>query len=123
MTPAIIFRTEETKERAVQRIRAIKPDPDRPLAIWIGPYQKIRTLAQNAKYWKLVGLCVAATGNSKAAFHEYFKRCAFGVLVEQIADKTQEYVPSSSKASRGDFSELIEYVQEFVVEHGIEEQV
>ena len=121
MQPAIIFRTEETKERAVSRIKAIKPDQEKPLALWIGPYKKIRSLEQNALYWRLVGMVAAATGHDREVLHLFFKRRAFGVRVEQVGNDLVEYVPSSARASKGDFSELIEHVQAFIAEHGIEE--
>ena len=121
MTPVIIFRHEEAKNSAIKRIQAIKPDQERPLALWIGPYKKIRSLAQNALYWKRVGLVVEATGHSKRALHEYFKEEAWGKEIHDIAGKTVEYTPSSSKAERGDFSELIEYVEKFIAEHNIEQ--
>lgn len=120
MQPQVIFLTYGQIERAIARIRAIKPDDEKPLAMWIGPYKKIRTLAQNAKYWQRVGLICKATGHSKIAMHEYFKRLAFGVIVDVIDGKTVEYTASSAKADRGEFSELIEFVEEFISEHGIE---
>ena len=123
MTPAIIFRTEETKDRAIQRIKAIKPDQEKPLAIWIGPYKKIRSLEQNALYWRLVGMVAEATGHSRDTLHIYFKRKAFGVHVVELAGDMVEVVPSSARVGKGDFSELIEHVQAFIAEHGIEEAV
>ena len=122
MSPAIIFRTEETKERAIQRIKAIRPDAEKPLALWIAPYKKIRSLEQNALYWRLVGVVAAATGHHRDVLHLFFKRRAFGVTAEQVGDELVEYVPSSARVGRGDFSELIEHVQAFIAEHGIEEQ-
>jgi hypothetical protein len=121
MQPAIIFRTEETKDRAVARIKAIKPDQEKPLALWIGPYKKIRSLEQNALYWRLVGMVAGATGHSRDVLHIFFKRRAFGFQIERVGNDLVEYVPSSAKASKGDFSELIEHVQAFIAEHGIEE--
>jgi hypothetical protein len=123
VSPAIIFRTEGTKERAIQRIKAIKPDQEKPLAIWIGPYRKIRTLEQNALYWRLIGRISDATGHDRDVLHIFFKRRAFGAQVEQIGPEMVEVIKSSAKASRGDFSELIEHVQAFIAEHGIEEQI
>ena len=121
MSPAIIFRHEDAKDAAIRRIKAIRPDQEKPLACWIGPYKKIRTLEQNALYWRLVGVVVAATGHDRDVLHTLFKRMAFGVRVEQVGTQMVEHVPSSAKASKGDFSELIEHVQAFIAEHGIEE--
>jgi hypothetical protein len=120
MSPAIILRHEEAKESACRRIRAIKADQENPFGVWIAPYKKIRTLEQNAAYWRLVGLVVDATGHSKPTLHQYFKEQAFGKVVEEVAGKLVEYTPSSSRAERGDFSELIEHVQAFIAEHNIE---
>jgi hypothetical protein len=123
VSPAIIFRDEGTKERAIQRIKAIKPDQEKPLAIWIGPYKKIRTLEQNALYWRLIGRISDATGHDRDVLHIFFKRRAFGAQVEQVGPEMVEVIKSSAKASRGDFSELIEHVQAFIEEYGIEEQI
>lgn len=122
MSPSIILRREENKAHAIKRIQAIKPDEENPLAIWIGPYRKIRSLEQNALYFKLIGLVADATGHSRDALHQFFKREAFGVQVQSIGERTFEFVPSSATVSRGDFGELIEHVQRFIAEHGIEEQ-
>ena len=121
MSPSIIFRDEQTKERAIARIKAIKPDQENPLAIWIGPYKKIRSLEQNAAYWRLVALVANATGHSRDTLHTFFKKSAFGVRIEDIGGQLVEVIPSSASVSRGDFSELIEHVHRFIAEHGIEE--
>ena|SRR6185369_17415955 len=121
MAPAIIFRHADAIQAAIRRIQAIKPDQEKPLACWIGPYKRIRSLEQNALYWKLVGLLVSATGHDRETLHIFFKRRAFGVRVEELAGESIEVVPSSAKASKGDFSELISHVQAFIAEYGIEE--
>jgi hypothetical protein len=121
MQPAVILRNDENKEAAIRRIRAIKPDQERPLAVWIGPYRKIRSLEQNALYWKLIARICDATGHSKDTLHHFFKRRAFGVRVEQVGSEMVEVIPSSAGVSKGDFSELLEHVQQFIAEHGIEE--
>lgn len=121
MSPSVILRTEEQKDRAIQRIKAIKPDSENPFGVWIAPYRKIRTLEQNALYWRLIGLVSDATGHNRDVLHTFFKRRAFGVRVDVVGGENVEYVPSSAKASRGDFAELVEHVQEFIAEHGIEE--
>jgi hypothetical protein len=121
VSPSVIFLTYGQIERAIARIRAIKPDEEKPMALWIGPYRKIRTLAQNSKYWSRVSLITKATGHSKIALHEYFKKQAFGVAVDEIDGKMIEYTQSSAKSDRGDFSELIEYVEQFIAEHHIED--
>jgi hypothetical protein len=123
VSPSIIFRHEEAKESAIRRIKAIKPDQENPLACWIGPYKKIRSLEQNALYWSLVGRVASATGHDREVLHHFFKKRAFGERVEQVGEHMVEFVPSSAKASKGDFSELIEHVQAFIAEHGIEEQI
>ncbi len=121
MTPAIIFRHEDAKESAIRRIKAIKPDREKPLACWIGPYKKIRSLEQNALYWRLIGVVAAATGHDRETLHLFFKKRAFGVRVESVGSEEVEVIPSSAKANRGDFSDLIEHVQAFIAEHSIEE--
>lgn len=121
LSPAIILRTPENVEAAIRRIKAVRLDAEHPMGLWIGPYRKIRTLSQNALYWKRIGLIVKATGHSKPALHQYFKEQAFGKVVDDIGGKLIEYTPSSAKAERGDFSELIEFVEQFIAEHSIEE--
>jgi dihydroorotate dehydrogenase len=123
LQPAVILRTEENKDAAIRRIKAIKPDIEKPLAVWIGPYKKIRSLEQNALYWRLVGRISDATGHDRETLHTFFKRRAFGTRVEQIGAEMVEVIPSSAAAGKGDFSELIEHVQAFISEHGFEEQI
>lgn len=123
MSPTVILRNEDNKERACQRIRAIKPDQENPFAVYIAPYKKIRSLEQNALYWRLVGMVASATGHSRDTLHIFFKRQAFGVIVERVGTSEIEVVPSSARVSRGDFGELIEHVQRFIAEYGIEEQI
>lgn len=121
MQPAVIFRNEETKLQAIKRIQAIRPDQENPLALYIGPYKKIRSLEANALYWSLINRIHEATGHDRDTLHIYFKRKAFGVRVEQIGEEMVEVVESSAKASRGDFSQLVEIVQAFIAEHSIGE--
>jgi hypothetical protein len=121
MSPSIIFRHEDAKAAAIKRIQAIRPDQERPLACWIGPYKRIRSLEQNALYFALLRRISEATGHDKDTLHIYFKRKVFGVRIEQVGSDVLEITPSSAKASRGDFSELLETVQAFIAEHGIEE--
>jgi hypothetical protein len=123
MRPSIILRSQSQIELACKYIRAIKPDEKNPQAVYVGPYKKIRSLEQNALYWKLVSMVADATGHSREVLHIFFRRRAFGVQMERVGDVVVEYVPSSAKASKGDFSELIEHVQAFIAEHGIEEQI
>jgi hypothetical protein len=123
LSPAVILRTEENKDAAIRRIKAIKPDEKNPLAVYIGPFKKIRTLEANALYWRLIGIIHEATGHDRDTLHIYFKRKAFGVRMEQVGGEMVEVIPSSAKATRGDFSELVDVVQEFIAEHSIEEQI
>ena len=121
MSPSVLLRDEQTKERAIARIRAIRPDQDNPMAVYIAPYKKIRSLEANALYWKLVGMVADATGHTRDTLHTFFKKSAFGVRVEEVGGELLEVIPSSASVSRGDFSQLIEHVQRFIAEHGIEE--
>lgn len=123
MSPAVILRTQENVEAAIRRIRAIKPDQEKPLGVFIGPYRKIRTLEQNALYWRLVGLVAEATGHDRYTLHHYFKRKALGCQIEEIGGEVVEVIRSSSRVDRGDFSGLIETVQAFIAENGFEEQI
>lgn len=126
MMPAIILRGEEQRQRAIERIRLVQLTPSPAAnaalwAMWLGPWRKIRTLAQNAYYWHLVDLAAKATGKDKDVLHEWFKRKAFGLKIEIIRGELIEVSISSAKVSAGDFSELIEYVQWFIAENAIEE--
>ena len=120
MTPSIIIRGEAQREHAMQRIRLLPAVPDGDAwGVWIAPYSKLRTLEQNAAYFRLIGKLVEACGHDKEAWHEFFKKKVFGVIVEEIDGELIERIPSSAKAKRGDFSELIEYVQAWMAERGI----
>jgi len=121
VTPSLILRDETIRQRAIERIKALKLDAPEPWAVYIAPHTQIRSLEANSFYWRQVGLVQAATGHGKEALHEYFKRKAWGVVVDVVGGQSIERSRSSAKASRGDFSELVEVVNEFIAEHGIEE--
>lgn len=118
MTPTVIIRDEQTRQRAIERISLLKVGEE-PWGVYVAPYEKLRTLEQNALYWRIVGKITDATGNSKTAIHEYLKREAFGVLVVEIKGKRVEMAQSSAKAKRGDFSDLIELAGAMSAEMGI----
>jgi len=120
MTPSIIIRGEAQREHAMQRIRLLPAVPDGDAwGVWIAPYSKLRSLEQNAAYWRLIGKLVESCGHDKEVWHTFFKRKVFGVEVSEIDGERVERVPSSAKAKRGDFSELIEFVQAWMAERGI----
>lgn len=121
MRPVIILRTHEQIDRACRYLKAIKPDETNPQAVYVGPYKKIRTLEANAAYWSRIGLIADATGHDMDVLHEFFKRRVFGVQVAEIGGQMVEVTAASSKATRADFSRLIDCVNEFIAEHGIEE--
>lgn len=121
MTPSLILRDESIRARAIERIRMLKIDPENPWGVWIAPWVKLRTLSQNAAYWRLIAQISKATGHDKDALHEYFKRKVLGIRVSTIAEENVEVVQSSARVSRGDFSELIDFVNAWCAEHGIEE--
>lgn len=121
MSPSIIIRDETLRQRAIERVQMLNLDVADPWGVYIAPWKKLRTLEQNALYWRLIGLICAATGHSKIAMHIYFKQLVFGVKVETVNGKQIEVPVESSKAARGDFSELIDTVSEFVAKHGIRE--
>lgn len=121
MTPSIIIRGEAQREHAIQRIKLLPaiPEGDEAWAIWIDVWEKIRTLAQNRAYWRLITILTKTCGHDKHVWHEFFKRKAFGVDVDMIDGVMIEVTRSSAKAKRGDFSELIEFVQAWMAERGI----
>jgi hypothetical protein len=122
MQPAVIVRNEVNREAAIRRIKALRIEPESaPWGVYIEPFQKIRTLEQNALYWRLIGIICAATGNTKQALHIYFKQEVFGVKLEIVGGKVVEIITESGKSNRRDFSELIETVYAFMAENGIEE--
>ena len=120
MTPTIILRDESIRQRAIDRIKALKLDADEPWAVYVCPYRKLRTLEQNAAYWAVVGRICAATGHSKNVIHTYLRKAAWGVELSEIKGKAIEVVKSSAKADRGDFSDLLDRANELAAEMGIE---
>ena len=120
MTPSIILRSDVQRDHAIDRLRLLPLIPEGDAwGVWIAPYSKLRSLEQNAAYWRLIGKLVEAAGHDKEVWHEYFKRKVFGTVVTEIDGEIVERVPSSAKAKRGDFSELIEFVLQWMAEKGI----
>ena len=95
-------------------------DQENPWGLWIAPYKQIRTLEQNAAYFRVVDAIRKATGHSKNVIHMYLKETVLGKEQAEIRGKVVEAVRSSAKTDRGDFSELIEAAYELANEMGVE---
>jgi len=121
VTPSLILRDEAIRQRAIERIRALKLDTPEPWGVWIAPAKKLRTLSQNAAYWRVVGQICDATGHSKNVVHTLLKKEALGMEVAEVNGKVVEAVKSSTKVDRGDFSELIDHANLLAAELGIDE--
>jgi hypothetical protein len=119
MRPAYILRDTEVREHAIARIRCLNLNTPEPWALYIAPHKQIRTLEQNAAYWRIVGKIVAATGHSKNVVHTLLKKEALGVEMAEINGKVVEAPKESSKSSRGDFSELIDHAHELAAGLGV----
>lgn len=120
MQPAFILRDSDRREHAITRIRMLNLNTPEPWAVWLAPYKQIRTLEQNAAYFRVVGKIRAATGHSKNVIHMYLKEMVLGKEVAEINGKTVEAVRSSAKTERGDFSELIEAAYEMAATLGVD---
>lgn len=120
VTPSIILRGKQQRDWAVSRINMLPLMAEGDAwAVWIAPYSKLRSLEQNAFYWKLIQSIVDAAGHDKEIWHEYMKRKVFGVNFATIGGEIIEQVKSSAKSKRKDFSELIDFVQAWMAENGI----
>jgi hypothetical protein len=120
MNPAYILRNADVREHAIERIRMLNLKTEEPWAIYIAPYKRIRSLEQNAAYWRIVGKICDATGHSKNVIHTLLKKEALGVDLAEVNGKVIEAVRSSAKVDRGDFSELIEHAHELASGLGVD---
>ena len=55
MTPTLILRDEAIRQRAIDRIKALKIDVDEPWAVFIAPHKKLRSKEQSSKMWAMLG--------------------------------------------------------------------
>jgi hypothetical protein len=117
--PSYILRNADVRERAIERIRMLNLKTEEPWAIYVAPYKRIRSLEQNAAYWRVVGKIVDATGHSKNVVHTLLKKEALGVELAEVGGKVVEAVASSAKVDRGDFSELIEHAYALAAQLGV----
>ena len=120
MTPSYILRNADVRERAIERLRLLNLNTPEPWAIYIAPYKQIRTLEQNAAYFRIVDAICKATGHSKNVIHLYLKKSVLGYELAEIKGQTFEAIRSSAKMERGDFSELINGAHELANELGVE---
>lgn len=119
MSPSFILRDANVRERAIERLRMLNLETPEPWAVYVAPYKQIRTLEQNAAYWRVVDAVRKATGHSKNVLHTYLKEQVLGKELAEVRGKTVEAVRSSSKTERGDFSELIEAAYELAAGLGV----
>ena len=119
LTPSFILRNAEVREHAIARLRMLNLQGEEPWAVYIAPYKQIRTLEQNAAYFRVVDAIRKATGHSKNVLHIYLKEQVLGKEQAEIRGKVVEAVRSSAKTDRGDFSELIDAAYELANELGV----
>ena len=120
MSPSFILRNADVRDRLIERLMMLKLDTPEPWAVFIAPHKQIRTLEQNAAYFRVVDAIRKATGHSKNVIHMYLKEQVLGKEQAEIRGKLVEAVRSSAKTERGDFSELIEAAYEMAADLGVE---
>ena len=74
MADKIIIREERHREHALNRIAALKVDPEMPMEVTIKPYAKSRSLEQLALYWMWLTIMGADLGYTKEEMHEEMMR-------------------------------------------------
>lgn len=113
-----------TVNAAIQFIRALVSrgavGGDKPLAVYVGPERKLRTLQQNARLWAIYGRISESTGFSKDDLHEYAKRRFLGVEVKEVFGMRVECVRSSADLAPDDFEDFVLAVEAMAAEQGIE---
>jgi len=74
MADRIIIRGEQQREHAINRLNALKLDPDAPMEVTIKPYKRNRSLEQNDLYWKWLTIMGCDLGYTKDEMHEEMMR-------------------------------------------------
>jgi hypothetical protein len=74
MADRIIIRGEQQRTHAINRLTALKLDPDAPMEVVIKPYKRSRSLEQNDLYWRWLSLMGDDLGYTKDEMHEEMMR-------------------------------------------------
>lgn len=114
-----VVRDASILARAVGFIANLIVDAKRPWCIYIGPENKLRTLAQNALLWAIYTEIADATGFSKDHLHEYFKRRLLGAEGKVIFGTSVEVVRSTADLDTIQFSDFVEGVIAIAADQGI----
>ena len=92
---------------------------DDPLQISIEKEKKDKTEAHSNWFHKLRDIISEHTGYTKGEVKEYIKADVLGTTVVTVGDKTREVTKSSEKATRLEYSELIEGAYRMGAEAGV----
>jgi hypothetical protein len=115
-----VIRDASILARCVQFVSTIIVNAKKPLCVYIGPEQKLRTRAQNDLLWAIYTEIADATGFDKDDLHEYFKKRFLGAEVADVWGTKVERVRSSTQLSTVDFSDFVECILACAAEQGIE---
>jgi len=88
MPKKIIIRSDQLKNRAIEVIKNLPINPIHEIVI--KPFKEIRSLAQNALYWKWLTLIGLELGMTKDELHfEYKERFLLPILIANPEDYPQ----------------------------------
>ena len=120
----IVLDSDDRKAYAAKQLAKVPVDAGMEMEIRV--HKDNRSLAQNRKYWAVLGDISAqmpaqlnGTWYSSEAYHEYFKRLFLGVEVMSIDGNTCHSSRSTRTLKTKEFAEYLEQLDWWCAEHNI----
>jgi hypothetical protein len=110
---------EEQRERAINALHCLNLAAQPPWGVWVAPYEKIRSLEANARYWARLKEISDATGHDTEALHIWLKCKFLGRQYIDIGGEVHEAPAASRKLSVKAFNDYMTQVDAWAAENGI----
>lgn len=115
----LVLRSEHERERALEAIRALNLESQTPWGVWIAPYEKLRSRAQNARLWALYRRIAEATGYEAQEIHDLMRQRFLGRTVREVMGTHVETLRSTTQLSIHEMNAYMEAIERFAAEAGV----
>lgn len=109
------------KENATLAVMRIKPDKDKPLVVTIEQKADWKSREQEKLFHKLVSMFAEEMGCQAGDLKQAIKVCVIGYeqTINPLTGEVQEFLKSSAKYTKKEYTSLIDYTYQAAAERGI----
>lgn len=114
-----VLHQPEIRDRCVNYISSLNLNVETPWAVNVGPYQEVRSHAQNSRLWALYSSLGAALGYSKEEMHDICRYKFLGLVERSYKGETFCTLPTTTKLSKSEMAAYQTSIEVWAAELGV----